>query len=180
MGNRPFNQYYDERIEASGSPPPEGDFYLIERTGVVNKTTFGLTGALASFEDDSTVTTIATVDTWTDIANTLIEEVTTPTVVFAANQFTYVAANSIAPIAIRAAISCMKTEASAMDYKLVITINGTPVISSMSVSVDDTGRSFLSATWYRALQQNDIISLQVKNIGGNHDLMITDCQLSVG
>ena len=180
MANKTFATYFGERIEVSGAPPPAGDYYLVDRDGVVGKTTFGLTGGFAQFSDDSTVTTIATVDTWTAIANTLTEEVITPNLVFAANAFTYVGANSIAPTQIRAAMSCKKTEAVQMDYKIGIAVNGTPVLGSMAVGVIDTENSYVSTVWYQTLQQNDVITMIVKNIGGDHDLILTDGQLSIG
>ena len=180
MANKPFNTYYDERIEVSGAPPPQGFFYLIDNNGTVQKTTFGLTGGFAEFADDSIVTTIATVDTWTAIANTLILRELTPNVVFAANAFTYVGSNSIAPIPIRACMSCKKTGPIDMDYKIGIAINGTPVNASMSVGAIDTTTSFVSTVWYVALQQNDVITMMIKNIGGSDDLILTNGQLSIG
>jgi hypothetical protein len=180
MANKPFNTYFDERITVTGAPPPAGDFYLVDRDGVVGKTTFGLTGGFAQGTDDATVTTIATVDTWTPPANTMTEEVITPNLVFAANAFTYVGESSIAPVQIRAAMSCIKTQADVMAYKIGIALNGTPVIASTSVGVDFVQRSFVSTVYYIALQQSDIVTMVVKNIGGDHDLIITDLQLSIG
>jgi hypothetical protein len=180
MANKPFNVYYNERIPVSGAPPPGGDIYLTNRDSVIGSTTFGSTGGLAYFVDDSTVTTIAASATWTPIANTLVEEVITPNLVFAANAFTYVGENSIAPVQIRAAMSCIKDQPAIMTYKVGIAINGTPVIASASVGVIDTQRSFVSTVFYVALQQNDVVTMVVENISGDHDLIITDAQLSIG
>jgi hypothetical protein len=182
MANKPFNIYFGERIDFAGSPPPAGLQYLVLNDDVVQKTTFGLTGGFASVVDDSVVTTIVTADTWTVIANTLNEEVITPNLVFAANAFTYVGENSIAPVQIRAAMSCKKTEPVEMAYKIALAINGAPtgVIASTSVGVVDTQRSFVSTVFYVALQQNDVVTMVVKNISGDHDLIITDAQLSIG
>ena len=180
MANKPFNVYFDERIEVAGSPPPQGFFYLVENNGVVEKTTFGLTGGFAEYQDDSVVTPITTVDTYVDVANTLILRELTPNMVFANNTFTYVGDNSIAAMPIRACISCIKYQADLMTYKLTIAINGAPVSASMSVGVTDVERSFVSTVWYVALQQNDTIKMMIKNISGDHDLICTDGQLSVG
>jgi hypothetical protein len=180
MANKPFNTYFGERIEATGAPPPAGWFYLVDNDGVVQKTTFGLTGGFASAVDDNDVTTIAAADTWTAIANTLTEEVITPNLVFAANAFTYVGENSIAPTQIRAAMSCIKDFPDVMAYKIGIAVNGTPVIASLSVGVDDAQRSFVSTVYYVALQQSDVVTGIIKNISGDHDLIITDAQLSIG
>jgi hypothetical protein len=180
MANKPFNVYYDERVPVSGAPPPGGDIYLTNRDSVIGSTTFGSTGGFAAAVDDSDVTTITAPDTWTAPANTMTEEVITPNLVFAANAFTYVGADSIAPVQIRAAMSCIKNLAGTMAYKIGIAINGTPVIASTSVGVDDVQRSFVSTVYYIALQQSDIVTMVVKNIGGDHDLIITDLQLSIG
>ena len=180
MANKPFNTYFGERIEVSGAPPPAGDFYLVDRDGVVGKTTFGLTGGFAEFTDDAAPTVITTVDTWTPLNDVLVVGEITPNLVFANNTFTYVGADSIAPIPIRAAISCIKTQPGEMTYKVGIAINGNPVAPSMSVGVTDAQRSFVSTVWYSALLQNYTITMMIKNISGDHDLIVTDGQLSVG
>jgi hypothetical protein len=180
MANKPFNIYFGERIDFAGAPPPAGLQYLVDNDGVVQKTTFGSTGGFAAAVDDSDVTTISAAATWTPIANTLFEEVITPNLVFAANAFTYVGENSIAPVQIRAAMSCIKDQAAIMTYKVGIAINGTPVVASASVGVIDTQRSFVSTVFYVALQQNDVVTMVVENISGDHDLILTDAQLSIG
>jgi hypothetical protein len=180
MANKPFSTYYGERILVTGAPPPEGDAYLVLRSGVVGYTTFGLTGGFAQGSDDSTVTTITTVDTWTDIANTLTEEVITPNLVFAANAFTYVGESSIAPTQVRFCFSGIKTGGASMVFKAGIAINGTPVIASTSVDIDAVSRSFVSTVYYLALQQSDVVTGVIKNIGGSDDIILTDVQLSIG
>ena len=180
MANKPFNTYFGERIDFAGAPPPAGLQYLVDNDGVIQKTTFGLTGGFASVVDDSVVTTIVTVDTWTAIANTMNEEAITPNLVFAANAFTYVGENSIAPVQIRACFSGIKTGGASMEFKVGIAINGTPVIASTSVGVDALKRSFVSTVYYVALQQNDIVTMVIKNISGNDDIILSDLQLSIG
>ena len=180
MANKTFETYFGERIEFVGSPPVQGLFYLVDNDSTIQKTTFGLTGGFAQGSDDATVTTIATVDTWTDISNTLTQEVITPNLVFAANEFTYVGENSIAPVQCRASMSFLKTGGIAMVYKICIAVNGTPVISSTSVSADGVDRSYVSVVWYEALQQNDTVKMMVKNVSGSDDLQIVDAQLSIG
>ena len=180
MANKPFNVYFDERIAASGSPPVGGYDYLVDNDGVIEKTVFGDVAGFAGFQDDATVTPIAAPDTWTPISNTLVERVVTPNLVFAANAFTYVGNDTVAPTRIYAAMSCKKTQSSSMVYLITVAINGTPQVDNMSVDVNDVERSYVSTTWFQTLQQGDLITMLVKNIGGDHDLILVDGQLSVG
>ena len=180
MANKPFATYFGERLEATGSPPPAGYFYLVDNDGVIEKTVFGLISGFAGFQDDTVVTSIATVDTYTPISNTLIERVITPSLVFAANAFTYVGNDTIAPTRIFASMSCKKDQATAMTYKITIGINGTPQVDHMTQLVDDVGVSYLSTTWFHTLQQGDVITMLIANISGDHDLILTDGQLSIG
>ena len=180
MANKTFAQYMQDRIAASGAPPVGGYEYIVLNETVVESTVFGDLAGFAGFQDDAVVTPIATVDTWTPIANTLIERVITPNLVFAANAFTYVGNDTIAPTRIFASMSCIKDQASSMVYNVTVAINGTPVVDHMSVSVNDTERSYLSTTWFQTLQQGDLITMLIKNISGDHDLILVDGQLSVG
>jgi hypothetical protein len=180
MPNKPFNIYYGERLAFSGSPPPAGLQYLVDNDGVVQRTVFGAVSGFAGFQDDSIVTPIVTVDTWTPIANTLILRVTTPSLVFATNTFTYVGENTISPTRIFASMSCRKTEADEMTYKITVAINGTPQVDHMTLAVDDSGVKYVSTTWFQTLQQGDEITFLIANISGDHDLLLTDGQLSIG
>ena len=105
MANKKFEVYFDERLPLSGSPPPEGDRYLVLRSDVVYSTTFAATTGYAASTDDSDVTSFAAADTWTPIANTLDNVVVTPSLVFAANEFTYTGLSQTSPTRIRAACS---------------------------------------------------------------------------
>ena len=180
MANKTFETYFDERIELTGNPPPEGDFYLVERSGVVYKTTFGGTVGLAAGVDDSDVTTIAGVNTWTAPANTLVLEAATPTLVFADNTFTYAGFSQSVPTPITASTSLKKTQSASMVYKLGISINGTVVRAHTGVSVIDTEESFVSTRWVAALNPGDTIEMVIENISGDHDIILIDPQLSIG
>ena len=179
-GNKPFNQYFFERIPAAGAPPVGGYQYLVDNDGVIEKTVFGDVAGFAGFQDDVIVTPIAAADTWTAISNTLLLRVITPNLVFASNAFTYVGNDTVAPTRIFASMSCIKDQATQMTYNITVAINGTEVVDHMSVGVVDTQRSYVSTTWFQTLQQGDIITMLIKNISGDHDLILTDGQLSVG
>jgi hypothetical protein len=180
MGNKPFETYFDERIVLTGAPPPEGDQYLVYRSGVVYKTSFGQTRGFSQFVDDATVTTITTLDTWTDIANTLTNEAITPTLTFAANEFTYAGIDQLAPTAIRAAASIIKPAPGVAAYSLGIAINGTPVLAYSTVNALDTGIVFLATEWQVALSAGDTIKMMIKNRNNTDDIILQDAQLSVG
>ncbi len=182
MANKPFNVYFGERIAASGAPPVGGYDYLVDNDGVVEKTVFGDVAGFAGFQDDSIITTIPAVSTWVPIANTLLERVITPNLVFAANAFTYVGNDTIAPTRIFASMSCKKApiSSSSMVFRITVAINGTEVLDYMSVDVNDVERSYVSTTWFQTLQQNDVITMLVQNVSGDHDLILIDGQLSVG
>ena len=68
MANKPFNIYFGERIAATGAPPVGGYQYLVDNDTVIEKTVFGDMAGFAGFQDDSIVTPIVTIDTWSRIA----------------------------------------------------------------------------------------------------------------
>jgi hypothetical protein len=180
MANKPFNVYYGERLLATGAPPPAGYKYLVDNDGVIEYTVFGQVSGFAGFQDDVIVTPIAAADTWTPIANTLLLRVTTPSLVFAANEFTYVGDDTISPTRIFASMSCKKDQATPMTYKITVSINGAPQVDHMTTFVDETGVQYVSTTWFQTLQQGDTIGFLIANISGDHDLILTDGQLSIG
>lgn len=180
MANKPFETYFDERLILTGNPPPEGDMYLVLRSGVVYKTSFGQTRGFAAQSDNGVATNIVTVDTWTDIGNTLVEVAITPTLVFAANEFTYGGINQTAPTSIRAAITASKVDPGAEVFKLGISINGATPTSTVAFTVTDTETVFAAVEFQRLLQAADTIKMQIYNDESDGDIIIKDAQLSVG
>lgn len=180
MANKPFETYFDERIVLTGAPPPEGDQYLVLRSGVVYKTSFGQTRGFAHFTDDADVTTISTIDTWTDVANTLVNPSITPTLTFAANTFTYAGLDQLTPTPIRAAVSIIKPAAGSTAYSVGIAINGTVVAAHQTADVDDQDRVFIATEWHAALSAGDTITMKIKNRDNTDDIICQDGQLSIG
>jgi len=176
----PFETYFDNRIVASGSPPPEGDFYLIYRSGVVYKTSFGSTAGQAYFTDSSDVTTITGVDTWTPPANTLVQVAITPTLTFAANAFTYVGADQISPTRVFASISGRMPDPVSVAVSVGIAINGTPVTPDQTTTFDDTTLSHVASSFYPVLSSGDVITMVIKNRNTTDDIILQDGQLSIG
>jgi len=176
----PFETYFDGRIIATGDPPPEGDYYLLLRGGVVYKTSFGSTAGFADFTDDTTPTTIAATNTWTDINNQFVDRAVTPTLVFENNGFTYVGASQNSPTRIRAAMSATKPDPGSVPYSLGIAINGTPVISYVTVEVTDGIYAFAATEYYHAMQSGDVITVIVQNRFNTDDITLQDGQLSIG
>jgi hypothetical protein len=180
MANIPFDQYFTDKTAAVGQQGPTGDDYLVLRAGTVFKINQVNIKAIAYAADDSDVTTITTADVWVPPANTLVQGVTTPTLTYATNQFTYIGPNQIVQTSLKASMSCMLDAVFAAPYDIGIFVNDLLILNSMTVEVADTGISYVGAEVQRLLVTGDVIDFRVRSRSGILDLIVQNAQLIVG
>jgi hypothetical protein len=180
MANIPFDEYFDNKTEAVGQQGPTGDHYLVLRGGTVFKGNQVNIKAIATAADDSDVTTINTADVWEPIANTLVQGVTTPTLTFAANAFTYIGPNQVVQTSLKASMSCKLAAAGDEAYDIGIFVNDLLILNSMTVNVADTGISYVATEIQRLLVTGDVIDFRVRSRVGEENLIIQNAQLIIG
>jgi hypothetical protein len=182
MANIPFDQYFTDKTAAVGQQGPTGDDYLVLRAGTVFKINQVNIKAIAYAADDSDVTTITTADVWVPPANTLVQGVTTPTLTYATNQFTYIGPNQIVQTSLKASMSCKVAPAipGTANYDIGIFVNDLLILNSMTVEVADTGISYVGAEVQRLLVTGDVIDFRVRSRSGTLDLIVQNAQLIVG
>ena len=180
MATKPFETYFDERTVLTGLQAPSGDDRLVLRSGTVFKENFVYNKALATVADAVDVTTITTVDVWYQPANTLVQGITTPTFTYATNQFTYIGPNQINQTSMKAAMSCLLDAAGAAPYEIGIFVNNLLIGNGMSVTVADTGISYVACEVQRILVTGDVIDFRVRSRSGAIDLIVQNAQLVIG
>ena len=180
MANKPFDQYFSDKTTLVGQQGPTGDDLLVLRGGTVFKGNQVFIKALAYAADDTDVTTITTADVWVPPANTLVQGVTTPTLTFATNQFTYIGPNQIVQTNLKASMSCKLAAAGDAAYDIGIFVNDLLIANAMTVNVADTGISYVAAEVQRLLVTGDVIDFRVRSRAGTIDLIVQNAQLIIG
>jgi hypothetical protein len=182
MANIPFDEYFDNKTNAVGQQSPAGDDYLVLRSGTVFKINQVNIKAYAIASDDSDVTTIDTADVWVKPANTLLQGVTTPTLTFAANAFTFIGPNQIVQTSLKASMSC-KFEGAPVGfapYDIGIFVNDLLIGNSMTVDITDTAISYVATEVQRLLVTGDVIDFRVRSRAGIVNIIVQNAQLVVG
>jgi hypothetical protein len=182
MANIPFDEYFDNKTNAVGQQSPGGDDYLVLRSGTVFKINQVNIKAYAIASDDTDVTTITTADVWVKPANTLLQGVTTPTLTFAANAFTFIGPNQIVQTSLKASMSC-KFEGAPVGfapYDIGIFVNDLLIGNSMTVDITDTAISYVGTEVQRLLVTGDVIDFRVRSRAGTVNIIVQNAQLVVG
>jgi hypothetical protein len=180
MANKPFDEYFAAKTALVGQQGPTGDDFLVLRGGTVFKGNQVYNKAIAYAADDSDVTTINTVDVWEQVANTLVQGVTTPTFTYATNQFTYIGPNQIVQASLKASMSCKLDAAGDAAYDIGIFVNDLLILNAMTVNVADTGISYVATEVQRLLVTGDVIDFRVRSRVGDENIIIQNAQLIVG
>jgi hypothetical protein len=180
MANKPFDQYFTDKTDLVGQQGPTGDDFLVLRGGTVFKGNQVYIKAIAYAADDSDVTTIATADVWVKPANTLVQGVTTPTLTYATNAFTYIGPNQIVQTSLKASMSCLLDAAGDAAYDIGIFVNDLLILNSMTVEVADTGISYVATEVQRLLVTGDVIDFRVRSRAGIENIIVQNAQLIVG
>jgi hypothetical protein len=182
MANRPFDEYFDNKTNAVGQQNPAGDDYLVLRGGTVFKINQVNIKAYAGASDDTDVTTITTADVWVKPANTLLQGVTTPTLTFAANAFTYIGPNQIVQTSLKAAMSCRYEGAPVGDdpYDIGIFVNDLLISDGMTVDVNGTAIIYVATEVQRLLVTGDVIDFRVRSRAGTQNIILQNAQLIIG
>ena len=177
---RAFNVYFGNRGALPGEVPVDGDEQLILRGGTVYRASAAAAYANAGMNANAVETTITTVNVWESIGGVLVAGLTAPTFIFAANQFTYIGVNHIAPASIRASMSAIAADAVAgLTYEVGVFVNGIQVGLSMSVNATSTEVGFVLVEAAHPLQTNDIIDMRVRNIKDATNVTLIDAQLVI-
>ena len=177
---RAFNLYFANRGLLPGEVPVDGDEQLILRGGTVYRASAAAAYAYASMNANAVSTPITTVNVWESFGGVLTEGLTAPNFNFAANQFTYIGVNHIAPADIRARMSIIAADAVAgLIYEVGIFVNGVQVGTGMTVNATSTEVGFVQTESPHALQTNDIIDMRVRNIKDDTDVTLLDAQLVI-
>jgi hypothetical protein len=178
---RAFNVYFANRGALPGEVPVDGDEQLILRGGTVYRAGAAAAYANAAMNANAVATTITTVNVWEVIGGVLVQGLTSPTFTFAANEFTYIGINHIAPASIRASMSIIAAAVVAgLAYEVGVFVNGIQVGPSMSVNATSTEVGFVLIEAAHALQTNDVIDMRVRNIKDDTDATLIDAQLIIG
>ena len=180
MANTPFDEYFDGKTDLVGQQGPTGDDFLVLRGGSVFKGNQVYNKAIAYAADDTDVTTINTVDVWEQVANTLVQGVTTPTFTYATNQFTYIGPNQIVQTSLKASMSCKLNAVGDAAYDIGIFVNDLLIANAMTVNVADTGISYVGCEVQRLLVTGDVIDFRVRSRAGIIDLIVQNAQLVIG
>jgi hypothetical protein len=180
MANKPFDEYFAAKTALVGQQAPTGDDFLVLRAGTVFKGNQVYIKAIATAADDSDVTTINTVDVWEQVANTLVQGVTTPTLTYATNQFTYIGPNQIVQTSLKASMSCKLDGAGDEAYDIGIFVNDLLILNAMTVEVADTTISYVATEVQRLLVTGDVIDFRVRSRAGIIDLIVQNAQLIIG
>jgi hypothetical protein len=180
MPNTDFDIYFGNKTDLVGQQAPTGDDYLAMRGGSLFLSNLVWNKAIATASDDSDVTTINTVDVWEPIANTLVQGVTTPTLTFAANAFTYIGPNQVVQTSLKASMSCKLDAAGDAAYDIGIFVNDLLILNAMTVNVADTGISYVATEIQRLLVTGDVIDFRVRSRVGTEDIIVQNAQLIIG
>jgi hypothetical protein len=181
MANKPFDEYFTDKTALVGQQAPTGDDFLVLRAGTVFKGNQVYNKAIATAADDTDVTTISTVDVWVPPANTLVQGVTTPTLTFATNQFTYIGPNQIVQTSLKASMSCkLVPAATAAAYDIGIFVNDLLILNGMTVNVNADGLSYVAAEVQRLLVTGDVIDFRVRSRAGIENIIVQNAQLVIG
>jgi hypothetical protein len=177
---RAFNVYFVNRTELPGEIPIEGDEYLTLRGGTVYRVSAHNDFAYASFSGGVGTTITDTIDVWEPIVGTLIQDQTSPSFSYAANQFTYNGINLAVPKPIIASMSLLRVTNGGDAYEVGVFANGVQVQTGMTVNAENNVVGFASTLNAYALQTGDIIDMRVRNTTGTSSCIITDAQLIIG
>jgi hypothetical protein len=179
MANKPFDQYFTDKTALVGQQAPTGDDFLVLRAGTVFKGNQAYIKAIATLTDNTTETVINTVDVWEKLGLTLTQGVTTPTLTFGVEDFTYIGPNQIVQTSLKAAVSLTKVLAGAQPYEVGIFVNDLLILNGMGVTVTDTETAYVSAEVQRLLVTGDVISIRVRSRSGSDDLTASNAQLLI-
>ena len=187
MANKTFETYFGERTVLTGAQAVAGDEVLVLRSGTVFRGSNVYIKANAILSDDATPTPMPVTDQWEAIAGTLTVDVLTPSLTFAANQFTYVSPNQIDPTVISASVSLRKKEAGAGEevYEVGIFVNASLIGNGIKATVvegvnPEDGIVAVTVQALHVLQVGDVIEFKVRNRTGTDDVTVQNAQLVVG
>ncbi|GAH07984.1 unnamed protein product, partial [marine sediment metagenome] len=159
---------------------PTGDDFLVLRGGTVFKGNQVYNHAIATVADDATETATTPVDTWVEVAGTLVQGVTTPTFTFAANAFTYIGPNQIVQTSLKAAVSLTKVLAGSQPYEVGIFVNDLLILNGMKTTVPEAEFVYVAAEVQRLLVTGDVIDMRVRSRSGTDSLTVANAQLIIG
>lgn len=177
---RTFEAYFAGRTALVGQQSPSGDEYLALRGGTVFRATQVYIKGFAYDAENLTPTPTSVVNTWTPLANTLVQGVTTPTLTFSANQFTYIGPNQIVQSSLKAAISAYVATGTNLAYEVGVFVNDLLIGVPMQVAVSDTGMAYVAADVQRILVTGDVIDMRVRNVTDGTSLIVANAQLVIG
>ncbi len=180
MAERPFNEYFSNRIVLPGEIPIGGDEFLVLRGGTAYRMAAAGVFAYAAMDGNALVTTIATQDIWVPIAGVLVETDVSANFSFAANQFTFNGVNQAAPAKLSGKMSTLRVGGGDGVYQVGVFVNGLLLDSGMRVGCTASLPGFAVTEDTHALQTGDIIDMRVRNTGDSNDCILVDAQLIIG
>lgn len=180
MAEVQFKDFFISQLVAPTDHIQDGDKLLLLRgTSIFKVAAIGDT-AYATFADNTLVTTINTIDVYEDINGALGGAVFTNNFTFAANAFTFTGPNQVTPSLLAGVVAGIKMGVAGFNRAEVgIFVNGIQQGTSVGASMGDTERAFVACRIVYALQQNDVITMKVRNRDGDSDLTIEAAELFI-
>lgn len=178
MATKSFEEYFDSKPVLSGPQPTSGDKILVLRSGTVFGSTVVDNKAYCSITDNSTPLAIAAQGAYVTITG-WVEQVSTPTLTFAADQWTYSGPSQIVPATLTLNLSFLSADPTPGNkgWSIGIFANDTIVGNYTRVStINDSDAVFLSCSVQRLLTIGDVIDFRVQNRTDTADIVIKDAQ----
>ena len=173
---RHFEDYFANKADVSSAMAAAGDTRLVLRAGTVLEENISYNFALATMEDNAVLAGTTVLNAWVVIAG-LADDVSTASLAFATNTYTYSGPNQIYPCAIRFSC-CLLGSVATDDYEVGIFHNAVK-LTKTRITASDTLHLAASIESGVILTAADTIDVRIRNITATNDVTVVDAQLVI-
>lgn len=171
---RTFEDYFETKAALVGAMGAAGDEMLVRRSGTVFNNTYMVNRAYADMEDNAVLAGTTSAAAWVLVAG-FTDQVSTASLTFAADQYTYSGPNQTYPckITVTASVVAAGTD----DYELAVFLNAAKLTKIRFVG--STDHIAVALVCMVPLTTGDVIDVRIRNVAGTDDCTVVDAHLAI-
>ena len=174
---RTWEDYLEGKSALVSAMSSAGIELAVRIADVVYNWTVVINRAFAEMQDNAVLAGTTVLNAWVTIAG-MTDQVSTATLAFATDQYTYSGPNQTYPCRIGGVVSVLGS-VDTDDYEVGIFVNSV-LQTKMRVTANSAEHRLVPVEGHVILATGDVIDLRIRNITATNDITVVDATLNIG